>query len=182
MRMRRTAVILVLLALVVPAAAWAGKSVLGDGTLSVRNGDGTVRLDLDRGVVVGRLGDGVLQLFVPNDPGCLSPLVWNEGTQVVGVAGPKTLDGVDDVSACVYRGENLRFRLLGSDAATIRLIGNNISLSAVGRGKGMIRSRGDVRADGAAKADGTWSLNGADYVSLPEKGQGFRLAAPIPVE
>ena len=179
--MRRTAVILLLLATIAPAAAWAGKAVLGDGTLSVRNGDGTVRLDLDRGVVVGRLGDGVLQLFVPKDVACLTPLVWDEGVQVVGVAGPRALDGLDDVDACFYRGKNLRFRLLGSDAATIRLIGENISLSAVGRGKGMIRG-GELRADGTIKPDGRWSLNGADYSSLPEKGQGFALRAPNPVE
>src|SRR4029078_4247215 len=51
--MRRTAFILVLCALLVPAAAWAAPQVLGDGSLSVRNGDGMVRLDLDRGVVIG---------------------------------------------------------------------------------------------------------------------------------
>jgi hypothetical protein len=178
--MRRTAAISVLIALLVPAAAWAGQAVLGDGTLSVRNGDGTVRLDLDRGVVIGRLGEGTIQLFLADDPLCASPLVWNEGEPVVGVAELRTLDGVDDVPACIYKGEkgvSLRFRLLGSDATTIRIIGENISLSAVGRGKGTIRSRGDLRADGTPKPDGTWSVNGADYVSLPEKAQGFPLRA-----
>jgi hypothetical protein len=183
--MRRTAAILVLSALLVPAAAWAGKAVLGDGTLSVRNGDGTVRLDLDRGVVIGRVGEGAIQLFLADDPACAAPLVWNEGEPVVGVAELRSLDGVDDVPVCIYRGErgaSLRFRLLGSDAATIRIVGDNISLSAVGRGKGSIRSRGELRLDGTPKPDGTWSLNGADYVSLPEKAQGFPLRTQNPVD
>jgi hypothetical protein len=181
--MRRTAAISVLIALLVPAAAWAGKAVLGDGTLSIRNGDGTVRLDLDRGVAIGRVGEGTIQLFLADDTACASPLVWNEGEPVVGVAELRSLDGVDDVPVCIYRGEkgsSLRFRLLGGDAATIRIVGDNISLSAVGRGKGTIRSRGDLRADGTPKPDGTWSLNGADYASLPEKVQGFALRTQNP--
>jgi hypothetical protein len=173
--MRRTAFVLALFVLLVPAAAWAGKSVLGDGTLSVRNGDGMVRLDLDRGVVIGRLGSGTIQLFSTKDAACATPLVWDAGQQMTGLLELKTIDGVDGVATCTYRGESLRFRLLGSDAGTIRLSGDNLSLSAVGRGKGQIKGRKD-------SADGTWSLNGTEYTSLPDERQGFRLLAPNPVE
>lgn len=168
--MRRTALVSVLLALLLPAAAWAAKSVLGDGTLSVRSGDGTVRIDLDRGVAIGRIGSGRIELVDPKDTGCATALVWDAGEQILGVAEERT---VDAEKLCVYRGLGLRFRLVGSDAKSIRLVGQNISLSAVGRGKGWIRgSANDL------DLDGTWSLNGEDYVSLPSARQGFALVAP----
>jgi hypothetical protein len=178
--MRRTALIVLLCALLAPAAAWAAPSVLGDGTLSVRNGDGTVRLDLDRGVVIGRLGKGTVELIDAADPGCTSALVWDDGEQIVGTIDSRT--GVDgNVSVrCTYAGQNLRFRLLGSDAATIRFIGDNISVSAVGRGRGQIRGQSSLLNPKRAVTDGTWSVNGEDYVSLPDEAQRFPLQAPVP--
>jgi hypothetical protein len=174
--MRRTAFLFVLVALLLPAAAWAGKTVLGDGTLSIRNGDGNVRLDLDRGVAIGRVGSGRIELVSPKDTGCATPLVWDDGEQMLGIAEERTIDFETGVEVCVYRaakGRSLRFRLLGSEARSIRLVGQNISLSAVGRGKGWIEgSNSDL------ELDGTWSLNGADYVSLPTTRQGFQLVAP----
>ena len=171
--MRRTALLFVLVGVLLPAAAWAGKAVLGDGTLSVRNGDGSVRLDLDRGVAIGRLGSGRIELIDPKDTGCASPLVWDDGEQMLGIAEERTIDAETGVEVCVYRGKSLRYRLLGSEARSIRLVGQNISMSAVGRGKGWIKG-----ANSDLELDGTWSLNGADYVSLPTTRQGFPLVAP----
>ena len=173
--MRRTALVLVLVSLLLPAAAWAGKSVLGDGTLSIRNGDGNVRLDLDRGVAIGRVGSGRIELISPKDTGCATPLVWDDGEQMLGIAEERTIDAETGVEVCVYRaakGRSLRFRLLGSEARSIRLVGQNISLSAVGRGRGWIKG-----SSNDFESDGTWSLNGADYVSMPTTRQGFALAA-----
>jgi hypothetical protein len=178
--MRRTALIIVLCALFVPAAAWAAPRVLGDGTLSVRNGDGSVRLDLDRGVVIGRLGRGTVELIGAADPGCTSALVWDDGEQIVGTFDTRTsVDGAVTVR-CTYAGQNLRFRLLGSDAGTIRLIGDNISLSAVGRGRGQVKGQSSVLTPKRAVSDGTWSVNGEDYLSLPDDAQRFTLQAPVP--
>jgi hypothetical protein len=175
--MRRTAIVIMLLAVLAPVAAWAGPSALGDGTLSVRNGDGAVRLDLDRGVVIGRIGAGALTLYAPADLDCGTALVWDEGEQIIGDIKLARLDG-EDVEACVYRGENLRFRLVGADAETIRLAGENVSLSAVGRGRGQIKGRpGDSKQ---SRSDGTWSLNGEEYTSLPDDWEFFPLATPIP--
>jgi hypothetical protein len=178
--MRRTALISVLCALLLPVAAWAGPTVVGDGSLSVRNGDGTVRLDLNRGVVIGRLGSGTVELMGAADQGCTSALVWNDGEQVVGaIVSRTTVDG-NVVVRCVYAGQNLRFRLLGSDAETIRLIGDNISLSAVGRGRGQIRGQSSLLNPKRALTDGTYALNGDDYISLPDDTQRFPLQAPLP--
>jgi hypothetical protein len=178
--MRRTALIFVLCALLAPAAAWAGQQVLGDGTLSVRNGDGTVRVDLDRGVVIGRLGSGKIELIGARDEACSTPLVWDDGEQILGEIDPRiTVDGTT-VDACVYRGQNLRFRLLGSDATTFRLTGDNISLSAVGRGRGQIKGQSSLTSPKRALNDGTWSVNGEDYASLPDETQTFRLQAAVP--
>jgi hypothetical protein len=178
--MRRTALIIVLCALLAPAAAWAAPSVLGDGTLSVRNGDGTVRLDLDRGVVIGRLGRGTMELIGAADPACASALVWNDGEQIVGMIDTRTTVDGDLVVRCVYAGQNLRFRLLGSDAETIRLIGDNISLSAVGRGRGQVKGQSTLLNPKRALSDGTWSKNGEEYASLPDDFERFVLQAPVP--
>ena len=178
--MRRTALVIMLCALLAPAAAWATPRVLGDGTLSVRNGDGSVRLDLDRGVVIGRLGKGTVELVGSADPGCTSALVWDDGEQIVGEIDTRTTVDGDVVVRCTYAGQNLRFRLLGSDAATIRLIGENISLSAVGRGRGQVKGQSSLLNPKRALTDGTWSVNGEDYVSLPDDAQRFTLQAPVP--
>lgn len=183
--MRRRPLLIVLVAMLVPTAAWAGNVVVGDGTLSVRNGNGFVRLELDRGVVIGRIGAGKtsqVSLYGPKDDTCQTALVWELGEQLVGEVQLLTLDKVENTVACVYRGDELRFRLLGSDADVIRVQGENISLSAVGRGRGQIKGRFEVRADGSVRPDGTWSLNGAEYASLPDERQGFKLAATNPAD
>jgi hypothetical protein len=181
--MRRTAFLIVLLVLLVPAAALAAKSVAGDGSLSVRNGDGTVRLDLDRGVVIGRIGAAKpgLILYGPKDVTCSTALVWDDRVQISGVVRLLKLDGTD-IEGCVYSGVDLRFRLVGADAATIRISGHDISLSAVGRGRGQIKGKPDVKQTltDESLADGTWSLNGEDFVSLPDEGRAFQLATVVP--
>jgi hypothetical protein len=178
--MRRTALIIMLCALLVPAAALAGPRVLGDGTLSVRNGDGLVRLDLDRGVVIGRLGKGTVELVGAADPACASALVWDDGEQIVGQIDARTTVDGNVAVRCVYAGQNLRFRLLGSDSQTIRLIGDNISLSAVGRGRGQIKGQSSLLNAKRASTDGTWAKNGDDYASLPDEAERFVLQAPVP--
>jgi len=92
-----------------------------------------------------------------------------------------TIDG-EERFACVFRGENMRFRIAANDGDVVRLQGENIGLSAVGRGRGFIKGRSDLRPDGTSKPDGTWSLNGEPYASLPDERETFRLAAPVVAE
>jgi hypothetical protein len=173
--MRKTALLTVLAALLLPAAAWATTGLIGDGTLSVRNGDGVVRLDLDRGVVIGRVGFGRIDLIEPTELDCTTVRVWDDGERAVPFETLLTIDG-EERFACVFRGENMRFRIAANDGDVIRLQGENIGLSAVGRGTGSIKGLK------GSKLDGTWSLNGEAYASLPDERETFRLAAPVVAE
>jgi hypothetical protein len=169
--MRKTALLTLLVATLVPAAAWAAAGLVGDGTLSVRNGDGLVRLELDRGVAIGRVGSGTIELIEPAELDCATLRVWDDGELAVPFERLLPIDG-EERFACVFRGANMRFRLAAGDGDVIRLQGRNIGLSAVGVGSGFIRGRKESRLDG------TWALNGEDYVSLPDERQAFKLAAP----
>jgi hypothetical protein len=173
--MRKTALLTMLLATLVPAAALAAVGIVGDGTLSVRSGDGLVRLDLDRGVAIGRIGSGTIELIEPTELDCATLRVWDDGERAVPFERLLTIDG-EERFACVFRGVNMRFRLAAGDGDVVRLQGRNIGLSVVGVGSGFIKGRKDSRPDGM------WALNGEDYVSLPDERQPFRLAAPAPPE
>jgi hypothetical protein len=170
--MRKTALLTMLLAFLLPAAAWASAGLVGDGTLSVRNGDGVVRLDLDRGVAIGRVGVGRIELIEPTELDCAALRVWDDGERALPFETLLTIDG-EERFACVFRGENMRFRIAANDGDVVRLQGENIGLSAVGRGAGFIKGKKD------SKFDGTWSLNGETYASLPDERETFRLAAPV---
>lgn len=172
--MRRTALITVLLVLLLlPAAAWAARSTPGDGTLSVRSGDGQVRLVLERGVAIGRIASGSLTIVDPKNADCTAPLVWDdtgaraEPTEKV-VVVPTT---AEVELRCTFKGTNMRFRLAGADSGVVRLAGTNIGLSVVGRGSGRIKG------SPFRLADGTYSVNGEEYASLPDDWKGFQLAA-----
>jgi hypothetical protein len=161
--------------LAVPAVAAALPSAPGDGTLSVRNGDGLIRLELIRGAAIGRIGDGTLTVVDPHNDDCEAPLVWDDGERaefekkiVVVRSEPTVFE-----TRCVFRGVDMRFRLIGHDGDTFRLRGESIGLSAVGRGSVYLDGRGEG-------PDGTYSLNGEEYASLPDDGRTLRLAAPDP--
>jgi hypothetical protein len=173
--MRKTALVTMLLALLLPAAAWAAAGLVSDGTLSVRNGDGLVRLDLDRGVAIGRVGFGRIELIEPAELDCATLRVWDDGERALPFETLLMIDG-EERFACVFRGENMRFRIAAGDGDVVRLQGRNIGLSAVGIGSGFIKGRKDSRLDG------TWSLNGEAYTSLPDERETFRLAAPVVAE
>ena len=52
----------------------------------------------------------------------------------------------------------------------------SLSVSAIGRGKGVLDGAGDVTAD--IFFDGVWSLNDEPYKSLPDDPTPFELVAP----
>ena len=92
------------------------------GTLSLERGKGVVTLEL-RGVVLGRLTGGSLRVTdtTPRDR-YTATVAGRELTQRR--VGPRTV---------LYRGQGLRFRMLGG-GYRITIRGSGVSLSVVGRG------------------------------------------------
>ena len=74
--MRRLALLALLVFLATPAAASALAPSVPDGTLAVRNGDGSVWLDNFRGAVIGRIATGRLVVTNPAGGDCATLLVW----------------------------------------------------------------------------------------------------------
>ena len=158
----RRIVITALLALAFPASALALRdAAAADGTLSVREGDGTVSLMLDRGAVIGRMVRGTLTIIEPRDGDCDTALVWEEGFRADG--SERFLSS--GAFACVFRGRNMRFRL-ASGHNDVVLRGADIYVSAVGRGVGTLRGRA-----------GRYSLNGEPYRPLPDELRRFALGS-----
>lgn len=165
--MRRILVLLVVLALTVPAVAAARKLTPGDGTLVVRSGDGRVWLNDFRGVVLGRIATGTLVLVEPKGGDCDTQLVWEADDQWPRV---RTV-GDDRVFECVYRTTSgMRFRVVGGQN-TLRVNGRGIALTAVGKGTGHLRGTPSLLDDG------TYSLDGEDWRSLPDDGRFVRIGS-----
>jgi hypothetical protein len=168
--MRRTLLFMLLAILAVPAAALAVQAAPGDGTLSVREGEGTVQLAL-RGSILGRIGSGSLWIDDPKTGLCDTQLVWgadDSETRAVFSKGEFEL-------RCVYTGLNIRFRLVGGvhDISIVR--GRDVAISAVGRGTAFIKGRGAI----TGLPDGTYSVDGGDYVSLPDAGRELEIGTPV---
>ena len=167
--MRRSVLPALLLLLALPGVAGALGGAQADGTLSVRNGDGVVSLDL-RGVVIGRIASGKLTVFGPKEGSCDAPLVWGAEDERLQAARDR-ITGLSRLR-CVYSGTAIRFRLVGGQNE-LRATGEGISISAVGSGF--------VELKGKGGADGTYSRNGAEYLSLPDRGASFELTgSPAP--
>ncbi len=151
--------------LAVPAAAPAAS---GDGTLSVRDGDGRVHLLDLRGALVGRINHGVLEVQVSKAADCDELAVW--GAEDERLRSRRTEFGTETI--CVFSGKRaMRFRLTGS-LISVLVRGKDIDLSVVGKGGLMIR--------GAGNADGAYSVNGSAYASLPEDGSWELLGMAAP--
>ena len=162
--MRKTLVLVVLLALGVPVAALSADlaTSAGDGTLSVEDGRGTVTIQA-RGGVIGRLERGTVTIFDLTPEDANDPVVYGDDQPIalVGETGIR------------YRGAGIRYRLIGGGFRVV-INGRGIDLSAVGKGSGTIR--------GETVAPGLYSLDGADCRKdpdscepLPEVAKAFRL-------
>jgi hypothetical protein len=150
--MRRTpALLLILLALVVPAFAVAAGAAVDDGTLTVKDGVGTVQIRAN-GVVLGRIARGSVQIsdINPGDGGL--PQITCEGKRDI---SDTTLDPNDVVVVCT--GTDIRFRLIGG-AFKLAVTGKGISLSVVGKGR--------VTLLGTGTDPGTFRFN-SDLVETP---------------
>jgi hypothetical protein len=160
--MRKT-VVLLLLALIIPAAAHSGQPA-ANGTLSIREGRGVVELNA-RGSMTGRV-NGQVSITDPKPYDSKRPVVYGA-----------TKTTYKNVRTTIYRGKNLRFRLIGA-RFEIRIQGRAIFLSAIARGDGYIDGAGDPAEN--VFYDGVWSLNDVPYQSLPDDPSSFELSPLSP--
>lgn len=144
--------------------AFAGVSAAqapGTGVLSVEHGRGHVLVEL-RGSLLGRLSGGTVRVtdLTPRDR--FEPIV--AGRKVTSTRlGPRTV---------LYRGQGLRFRMVGG-RYRIAVRGWDVSVSAVGRG--WVLLDGDPRVP--FEDVGVYSLDeGVDCELEPE------LCVPLPIE
>jgi hypothetical protein len=148
------------------SAGAAGPNV---GVLSVEGGKGAVTLDL-RGSVLGRLSSGTLRVTDQTPRDRYAALVVGRKVTQERV-GPRTV---------VYRGQGLRFRMVGGGYKIV-VRGTGISLSAVGRG--VVSLDGERRITG--EDAGVYSLeDGVDCgvdpllcVALPDEPERFVLGS-----
>ena len=161
--MRKT-VLLLLLALLVPAVAQSASSLPQNGSLSIREGRGIVQLDA-RGSMTGRV-NGKITITDPKPYDNKRPVVYGAAKTTY-----------KNVRTTVYQGKNVRFRLIGA-RFNFRIQGQKIFLSAVARGNGMLDGAGDPTAN--IFFDGTYSLNDSAPQSLPDTATPFELGPARP--
>ena len=172
--MRRLLLLTVLACLVAPPAAFALHRSAGDGTLVVRHGDGMLRLDVS-GAVIGLVQGGQLDIISPTADSCDGFDVWGADRE----KPPRSR--VDGATVCHYveflsggTPQPIRFRVvLGRDDTLIIRRATDFSVSAVGRGTGLIKA-----ATGPG-AHGVYSLDGGHFFSLPDETESFTLGATL---
>jgi hypothetical protein len=158
----RTILVLIVLALLVPAAAFSRGPAPENGTLSVREGRGMVQLSA-KGSITGRVR-GKATITDPNPYDSNRPVVYGA-----------TKTTYRNAKTTVYQGKNVRFRLLGA-LYKVKLDGRAIFLSAVAHGQGTVDGAGDPAAN--IFYDGTMSLNDEPYHSLPNDPTPIVVEAP----
>jgi hypothetical protein len=165
--MRLLLVPLSLLALLVPTAS-AGEAQRGDGTLSIRDGRGSVVVHA-RGAVIGQLTrferNGKLVIEDTDPDAGPEPRVLGAGWVRERADGTPIYGG----------GRGIRFRFIGGQFVLRVTNAVGLQLSVVGKGR--------VRLDGAdspgALYDGVYSLNGEPPASLPDEPETLQLRPPV---
>jgi hypothetical protein len=159
--MRRLVVSLTLLALALPAAGSTAVRTAGDGTLSVRDLDGSISV-VANGGVIGRCSQCVLVLDE-----------WRDDEILPVVTGARGTDIDDDELKERFAGTNLRWKVMGGSFRMIVRSGVDVDLSLVGKG----------RVRWVRGTNGSYVLNGGDAQSvLPISPPSFQLnpVAPNP--
>lgn len=158
--MRRLVVLTTLLALALSGAASAAVRAPGDGTLSVRDLDGSIAV-VAKGGVIGRCSQCVLVLDE-----------WKTDEIVPVVTGAKGTDLDDDGSKERFAGKDLRWKVMGGSFSMIVRNGVDVDLSLVGKG----------RVRWIRGTDGTYVLNGGDTQFVLPASLSFQLnpVAPNP--
>jgi hypothetical protein len=146
-----------MLAVLVTAGTAAAKTTgPNDGALTVKNAEGRVFM-IGRGVVIGRFDTGQVTIKDPNPNDGAKPIVT--GADVTSQLGERTTR---------YSGSNVRFRIIGG-TFSITVLGQDIDLSAVGRG--MVT----LKRSSVDNTDGTYAVNGG----TPQPFPGFVLTFPL---
>jgi hypothetical protein len=121
----RKFVLVLVLALALPAAALARPGDKGDGTLVVKNSRGQLALNAS-GSALGKLDDGSI-VVADTSTGA------GDDIQVLGTVQPPKVT-VDKVTgATTYTGQKLRFRIVGG-GYQLTITGKGINVTAVGKG------------------------------------------------
>jgi hypothetical protein len=146
--MRRLVLLALVVALVLPVAAWAAASLPGDGTLVVDNGNGLVTIRA-RGGILGRFVTGNM---------VISDLDLSDGKVPV-VYGAETIQPLGG-GRTRYSGDDLRFRMIGG-LFRVQINAIGVDVSAVGRGIATLD------ASGFTDFPGRYSINGGSFQPLP---------------
>jgi len=153
--MRRLSVILGLFTVIaVPAAALAAPAATGDGSLVVQNGSAptntpVVQLTIT-GSVIGHVDRGKIII----DTG-----VNGDAPDVTGAEWRGDSTKVDN--AQVWKGVDFKFRAVAGKNMVVLVYGTGVDLVAIGKGTVKLAGVPDT------VTDGKYSLNGADFLSLP---------------
>jgi len=158
--MRALLTFAVLAALALPAASAAREQGATDGTLSVRDARGMVTISV-RGGVIGSFARGSVRISDPVDGDGTGPIVTGD-----------EWSNERDATTTTWGGTRVRFRIIGG-AFRIVVKGRGINLSLVGKG--------NVTLDGAGTLDdGSYSVNGGEYLAMPEFPLPFPLSSTTP--
>ena len=158
--MRALLTFAVLAALALPAASAAREQGATDGTLSVRDARGMVTISV-RGGVIGSFARGSVRISDPVDGDGTGPIVTGD-----------EWSNERDATTTTWGGTRVRFRIIGG-AFRIVVKGRGINLSLVGKG--------NVTLDGAGTLDdGSYSVNGGEYLAMPEYPLPFPLSSTTP--
>ncbi|HEX7144908.1 MAG TPA: hypothetical protein VF225_06325 [Gaiellaceae bacterium] len=159
--MRRLLTFGLLVALALPAASAARTSGATDGTLSVQDARGTITISA-RGGVIGSFARGSVTISDPIEGDGTGPIVTGDDFPPVEKNDTTT----------TWRGTKVRFRIIGGSFRIV-VRGRGINLSLVGKG--------NVTLDGAGTVDdGSYSVNGAEYLPMPEFSLPFPLSSTSP--
>jgi opacity protein-like surface antigen len=158
--MRALLTFAMLAALALPATSAARHQRASDGTLSVRDGRGTITIS-GRGGVIGSFAQGRVTISDPVDGDGTGPIVtgdeWSKDR---------------DATTTTWGGTKVRFRIIGGSFRIV-IKGRGINLSLVGTG--------NVTLDGVGtEDDGSYSVNGADYLPIPGFSLPFQLSSATP--
>ncbi len=162
--MRRFLPLLLVFACALPAAAWAARSLPGDGTLVVDNGSGMVAVK-GRGGIIGRFDSGRILIEDPIGNDGSGPKVYGADLTVRQLGNRRTL----------YIGDQVRFRLIGGTYRVhIQAIG--IDVSAVGQGTVTLD------ASGFSDLPGRFAINGGAFQPLPAHTTTYALGQATPAQ